>query len=56
MAAEQSEKSPLQGSDTPDYNALFGREQKSQKFAQKTVFGDVRRSSDTCLDCLLVGN
>ena len=41
MAAEQeTTRSPLVGSETTDYNTLFGERQEA-KFARSTLFGKV---------------
>lgn len=43
MSTEPEERSSLRSSDTstPDYNALFGGEEKRGRFVQKTPFGEV---------------
>ncbi len=45
MSDEDEERSSLRSSEasTPDYNALFGGEEKRGKFVQKTPFGEVGR-------------
>ena len=39
MSAE--DKTPLNGKETPDYNAIFGEKKAEGKFYQQTVLGEV---------------